>query len=205
MRKGLIFGLIAVGVSGWIVLGSFWLLSKDTQHLGYSPTPVPGVGEAMEPMADRSHFPETMAITDVIATGYGSMPPASGPHWSRWAPCVFSRQPIPDEAIVHNLEHGNLVLSYNLEFGAPVDQLEEAWNAIPATAEWGIARIHNQLPAGTIAVTAWGVIDQWSIDTNIDKARIDKARITRFFDTYAGKLGPEFPNGAPCTEGATTQ
>ena len=97
------------------------------------------------------------------------------------------------------MEHGNIIVSYNLAHEAQIDALEDAFNDIGQSNQWGAARYYNQIPAGTVALTTWGVIDQW----NVTNDGIDKERIERFFEAYSGRLGPEFPNGSPCTIGGT--
>ncbi len=177
---------------------------------------VEGIGIEAEIALSRDHFPDNLIIGDVVPGGYLTTPPTSGRHWNGWVQCGFYTNPVPDERIVHNLEHGNIVVSYNLADQAQIDELEDAFNDIGLTNAWGVARPYdpgtvdadgNELfPEGTIALTTWGVIDKWNVREvdDADNHRIvgvDKDRIERFFEAYSGKLGPEFPNGAPCTTG----
>ncbi len=43
---------------------------------------------------------------------YETNPPASGPHYPYAADIGIYREPMPDELLVHNLEHGHIWLSY---------------------------------------------------------------------------------------------
>ena len=43
---------------------------------------------------------------------YNSNPPTSGPHYVNPVPAGFYPQQLPDENLVHNLEHGHIWLSY---------------------------------------------------------------------------------------------
>ena len=170
---------------------------------------VDGIGEQLSVAASRDHFPDTVNITAVNPDGY-TVPPTSGQHWNGWVQCGFYRDPVPDERIVHNMEHGNIIVHYNLADDAQIDELAGAFDAIGLTNLWGVARPYQPgedlFPEGTIALTTWGVRDTWNV-RQVDDANnyqiigIDQDRIERFFDAYAGKLGPEFPNGAPCTQG----
>jgi hypothetical protein len=45
-------------------------------------------------------------------TPYNSLPPTSGPHFSQWAKYGFYEEPIAPEILVHNLEHGDIVIYY---------------------------------------------------------------------------------------------
>ena len=154
---------------------------------------VGGIGMLIEISDDRGHFPDTLSITSVNPDGY-TIPPTSGQHWNGWVSCGFYTAPVPDERIVHNMEHGNIIVHYNLPDPAQVDELRAAYDSIGETERWGVARPYDQIPEGTIALTTWGVRDG-PMDT------IDRERMARFFESYSGKLGPEFPNGAPCTQG----
>ena len=155
---------------------------------------VEGIGEEVEIALSRDHFPDTMQIQNVVPDGYLTTPPTSGRHWNGWVQCGFYTSPVPDERIVHNMEHGNIILSYNLTDQAQIEELAETFDDIGLTNAWGVARPYDQIPEGTIYLTTWGVIDG---PLNV----ADKDRIEQFFEAYSGKLGPEFPNGAPCTTG----
>ena len=155
---------------------------------------VQGIGEEAEMALSRDHFPDTMSIGQIVPGGYLTTPPTSGRHWNGWVQCGFYTSQVPDERIVHNMEHGNIIISHNLTDQAQIDQLEEAFDDIGLTNAWGVARPYDQIPEGTIYLTTWGVIDG-------PMHEVDKDRIERFFEAYSGKLGPEFPNGAPCTTG----
>lgn len=48
---------------------------------------------------------------------YNSNPPTSGPHYLDPAPWGVHEQPLPDEQLVHNLEHGGIVIHYNCPDG----------------------------------------------------------------------------------------
>ena len=154
---------------------------------------VEGIGEQLEVADSRQHFPDTISITAVNPDGY-TVPPTSGPHWDGWVSCGFYTAPVPDERIVHNMEHGNIIVHYNLPDAAQMAELRDAYDAIGQTSTWGVARPYDQIPAGTVALTTWGVRDG-------PMDGVDAARLERFFEAYSGKLGPEFPNGAPCTQG----
>jgi hypothetical protein len=43
---------------------------------------------------------------------YNSSPPTSGPHFVQWAKYGFYEEPIAPEILVHNLEHGDIVIYY---------------------------------------------------------------------------------------------
>ena len=179
------------------------LLSPSTTPSAVSIAYIDGIGRLVEIAGDVAHFPDTLDITAVVPEGYMTVdpddpnvaiPPTSGRHWDRWASCGFYTEPVPDERIVHNMEHGNIIVSYNLTNQAEIDALKAAYEDIDLTAAWGVARPYDGIAEGAVALTTWGVVDGPMVG-------VDAGRIERFFDAYAGKLGPEFPNGAPCTQG----
>ena len=144
-------------------------------------------------MSSRDHFAATLRIADVAPEGYNTIPPTSGRHWDAWSACGFYNYPLPDELLVHNLEHGNIVISYNLADDAEVAELRAAVAAVPLAAEFAIVRRYPRLPPGMVALAAWGALDRM--------LGVDAGRIAGFFEQYPGTAGPEFPNGLPCTTG----
>ena len=157
---------------------------------------VEGIGAEVEIADSREHFPDNFEISQIVPDGYLTTPPTSGRHWGQWVSCGFYTQPVPDERIVHNMEHGNIIVSYNLTDQEQIDELREVFDDIGLTNTWGVARPYSEIPEGTIYLTTWGVIDG-------PMAGVEPDRIKQFFEAYSGKLGPEFPNGAPCTTGGT--
>ena len=58
-------------------------------------------------------------------TAYNSNPPTSGPHYAQPAKWGVYRYELPDEQLVHNLEHGGIWISYNQTVASDtVDKLE---------------------------------------------------------------------------------
>ena len=125
-----------------IALVAFYGLQRRTP-----PGFVPGVGNDVSVEKNRSHFDEAHRITDVRQGGYSTTPPTSGRHWNDWARCGFCKRSIPDELLVQNLEHGNILLSYNLVDPRALAILEALFDTIPEAADWGIARYYDRLPS----------------------------------------------------------
>ncbi len=169
-----------------------------TPQSGPTPDEVPATDGPVrtEIMPSRDHFPPERRILDVAPDGYNTVPPTSGRHWPAWSACGFYNYPLPDELLVHNLEHGNIIVSYNLADDAAVAALRAAVDAIPLAAEFAIVRRYPDIPEGMVALTTWGVLDRM--------IGVDAARIARFFEDYPGNTGPEFANGLPCTTGVQT-
>ncbi len=139
-----------------------------------------GVQQELMPTGARglnAHVDTTQTVE------YSTSPPTSGDHWKLPARCGFYEEGLPDEQIVHNLEHGNIVVSYNLSSDEKVDQLKDALDGIGLSSIWGVTRSYDKIPSGTISLAAWGVMDTME--------EVDSERINTFFETYSGALGPE--------------
>ena len=174
-------------IAGFVVPSLVGLGGGAGQTVGSSYEYVSGVGQQHDIMVTRQHVPESATVK------YDTVPATSGDHWAQWSECGFFEQELPDERVVHNLEHGNIVVSYNLATPEEVEQLRGVFEDIGLSNVHGIARHYTKIPEGSVVLTAWGVSDQMD--------GVDKERIETFFTTYAGTLGPEFPNGAACTTG----
>ena len=134
---------------------------------------------------------------DHIPTGesanYNSTPPTSGNHWGSPADCGIYGEELRDERVVHNMEHGHVIISYNLDTGDTASLLELAKD-LPSLENWGIVRPYAGIEEGTVAMTAWGVIDLVQ--------GVDEESIRTFYGTYirnrfsdeAARVGP-----IPCT------
>ena len=166
--------------SGFIVVlafGSFAVGCAGFAQSGTSEEYVEGIGVQHEVMPTREH------ITEGQTAKYNGIPPTSGNHWPRWSQCGFFEEGLPDERIVHNLEHGNIVVSYNLTTPEEVGELRDAMGSVGLAEVLGVTRFYDKIEPGTVALSAWGVSDTMQ--------GIDEERINVFFSTYGGNLGPE--------------
>ncbi|MCH8107009.1 MAG: DUF3105 domain-containing protein [Chloroflexi bacterium] len=173
--------LIATITIAVLVIGSFGLTAipfRGGGGQGSSQDYVEGIGVQQDFLGD------THVISGEMVE-YASFPPTSGNHWppGDQASCGFYEDGVRDERAVHNLEHGNIVVSYNFTSPELVDQLRQVMDGIGVSNIWGITRSYDKIPEGTLALAAWGVLDTME--------GIDPNRIQIFFDIYAGNLGPE--------------
>ena len=185
-RKTNKFIFLASLVTAVLVIAGFAVGSVNfgnrSAQTGNSQEYVEGVGvrQDLMPVGPRglnAHVPESESVT------YSAFPPTSGDHWATPTACGFYEDGLNDERIMHNLEHGNIVVSYNLATKEEVDQLRDVMDGIGLSQVWGVTRFYEKIPVGTVAVAAWGVLDTMD--------GIDGDRIETFFKTYAGNLGPE--------------
>jgi Protein of unknown function (DUF3105) len=82
---------------------------------------------------------------------YNSFPPSSGPHYQQPAPWGIYEDPIKQTILVHNLEHGGIVLQYG-------DVSEDTLKDIQAFYQddpYGVVVAPNKKLGKKIALTAW--------------------------------------------------
>ena len=154
-----------------------------------------GGGSGLASTGNREQYEEGIGLQQRVGSAshvavgeevnYDSFPPTSGDHWPPGfqSRCGFYEAGLEDEGIVHNLEHGNIVVSYNLTDSAQIKQLRDAVDDIGFANAWGVTRFYDKILPGQVALAAWGVLDTMD--------GVDPGRIRRFFEAYSGNLGPE--------------
>ncbi|MBF8282349.1 MAG: hypothetical protein A2W37_10930 [Chloroflexi bacterium RBG_16_63_12] len=180
-RRMLVIGAwVAAGVLfvGMIV----YLVWKQAQ-------PIPRTGEDV-PILSSDHIP----IGQPHAP-YNSNPPTSGPHYEQAAEVGFYDQAPPDEQLVHNLEHGHVIIWYNCG-----ELTESQCSRLKSQIREVMASAGNSLITGTpklvavprtemetqVALTTWGRLDKFGA--------FDRQRILNFIKFFRDKA-PE--NNAP--------
>ena len=97
-RKGIVKKLAGIIVVV-TVIGGGWLLFSQKPTGATPGQTIPDLG--------RDHVPEGEIVE------YNSNPPTSGSHYESWEkPGIYDR-PLKDEKLVHSLEHGYIIVSYN--------------------------------------------------------------------------------------------
>lgn len=128
------------------------------------------------------HVEETQRVT------YSTNPPVGGDHWARSATWgSYPTNPPPDEQLVHNMEHGGVIIWFNPEIikGADYDALFAIYQSLSKInfRTLLVARTGMEKP---VAVTAWGAL--LALDT------VDQPQIESFYKAYILQ-GPECRNG----------
>ncbi len=94
MKKLVIGGVVlAVALIGWVI------------YQGFKPLP----GTVLEDLG-RKHIDVGSAVD------YNSNPPTSGPHYLEWIKKGIYDIPQDDRNLVHSLEHGYVIMSYNCDY-----------------------------------------------------------------------------------------
>jgi hypothetical protein len=141
--------------------------------------PQDGPGKKM-PDRGRQHIPPGTPIL------YEEYPPTSGAHWpvvARWG--VYT-EPIPDEVLVHNLEHGGIELLYNCATPCPdvLRQLPGVFESMPKSKFGHVKMVIAPNPRlkTRFALLAWTRLDEFE--------QLDRERVLRFVQAWQDK-GPE--------------
>ncbi len=114
---------------------------------------------------------------------YNSDPPTSGWHYDTPLDAGFYEQPAPDEQLVHNLEHGHVVIAYDCSRLADCEGAKEQLRGIVKRFNgWKVTVVPRQNADAAIALTAWGRIDKLD--------RFDEKRIVAFVNAWRDR-GPE--------------
>lgn len=167
-RRKKVFKKISYWVLGLaVVFGGGWLLVNFTSPKG------PDYSQAYS-ILGRNH------IANGSTASYNSNPPTSGDHYQVPAPARFYDKELPDEQVVHNLEHGHVWIAYKPGLSKEVVDSIKDFNG-------GNIIITPRPKNDTdIALAAWGRLDKF----NIEGGNVDKQRIKDFISRYQNK-GPE--------------
>lgn len=138
----------------------FWAATREKPGVAY-----PNLGQ--------KHIPDSERVTI-----YNSNPPTSGPHYDRPAKAGVYEEELPDERLVHNLEHGHIWISYrdkdDKELIEKLKKLAEGRRRVIMT--------YRPKNDSAIAVAAWTRL------LKLDNYDADK--IKDFIDTWVNQ-GPE--------------
>ncbi|TSC68200.1 MAG: hypothetical protein G01um101472_108 [Parcubacteria group bacterium Gr01-1014_72] len=112
---------------------------------------------------------------------YTTNPPTSGPHYGQTARRDFYTESVPDEYIIHNLEHGDIWISYHPRISDEAKEVLKKKFLLPKVIV--TARSANDTD---IALVSWGRIDSF----NLEEEALPEGRIKDFIKRYRDK-GPE--------------
>ena len=189
-RRKLVY-LIGSGIFAAAIIVGLFLPSLPIGNLGSdagAASYVDGIGVPQPIMSTAYHV-------DGKNVSYATLPPTSGDHWSTPAQCGFyDSKELADEVVVHNMEHGNVVISYNISDESQRNQLKELHSRLSGSTQWLVTRPYEKIPEGSIVLTAWGISDEFE--------GVNEDRITSFVEAYSGNIFSEetkrLNRGIPC-------
>ncbi len=152
-RRNLIVAIASVGAIAFlaILVYAVWAALQ--------PVPILGVDI---PIVGAEHIPEGQKATD-----YNSDPPTSGQHYSQPAEAGFYEEAPADERLVHNLEHGHIVVYYNCtdltaiacdDLKDGIRQAMQAAGVTTNTRTLKIVAVPRPSMENMITYTSWGRI-----------------------------------------------
>ncbi len=171
--KALRFLTALLFLSGGVVSQSF--------AQGIKPVP-PDIPEGVEFFDNEGHdhLPENSIAF------YKTDPPTSGPHSPRWLPpSIYEANETTRELLVHNLEHGNIVIYFNR---ALLSDAEFKWLSELThqhIGQWdGILMVARDDKEHPLILTAWRAM--------LRMKGFDQEKVLKFVDAFRGR-GPENP------------
>lgn len=114
---------------------------------------------------------------------YNSFPATSGPHYGQPQPWGVFGYEVAQETLVHNLEHGGIVIQYHPELlKGDIRTLETIQARFPNKT---VVAPNRQLKT-PLALTAWRRL--YTLDT------LDEQKIVRFIESYKNRAPERFPD-----------
>jgi Protein of unknown function (DUF3105) len=130
---------------------------------------------------------------------YPSDPPAGGPHYPTPSPFDVYTEPVEPYRLVHNLEHGAIVIWYGRDVPqADVDRIVEWYRESPN----GIVIVPLPRLGEQIGLSAWNADVSATGEVTSERSyvakcrRFDAAAFSAFKDAYAFKAPERFPPDA---------
>lgn len=116
---------------------------------------------------------------------YTSNPPTSGPHADQPMPFKVLDNPAPKENLIHNMEHGGVVIWYNTTDQSVIDKLKGLANDQIDRRRLVVLTAYSGMEANTIAVTSWTRLDKFTVSEFTAK------RIEDFINEHHKRFNPE--------------
>ena len=119
-------------------------------------------------------------------TCYGSNPPTSGPHSPKDVRWDIYPEPAPKEQLVHNMEHGGVVIWYNCsDCDELVANIRKVMEGYLKDGRELVMTPYPGMEENTIALTAWSRLDKFSIGDYSEE------RLRRFIEAHERRFDPE--------------
>ena len=149
--------LLTVGIAALVGALVLFLIINDSSRNNGGDSVDAGVA-AEEAGCTEIETPEEAGAEHVdegTVVEYETSPPTSGNHYATTAQPGFSADPIPVENVVHNMEHGQIVIWYDTE--APQATVDAIQSVVDEEAIALLAVPYEDVPSGSeLVFTAWG-------------------------------------------------
>ena len=146
------------------------LLQGGGTQIGYEVRTIGGI-----------HAPPFVYVQDAVIEGDAvRIPPTSGNHLVQQSPYGFLGDTLIPEAVVHNMEHGSVVLWYQPDDAALAGQINQFVRAVGG--ECIVAGTYSDMSYPVVA-TVWGRV--------LPLTTFDESQLRAFLSEYRGDAGPE--------------
>ncbi|MBI4301109.1 MAG: DUF3105 domain-containing protein [Chloroflexi bacterium] len=179
-RRPLPWVWVAAGLI--IVLGIAFLVFYDvSSQTKASPLPEENADTSLPgqffPSQGNNHLAPGETFSD-----YDSNPPTSGPHAPETVPWGIYDAPVPKERLVHDMEHGGVIIWYNCPgCDELIQQLKDLVS--PYLGQGGVVLVPYPTMDAEIALTSW---------TRLLKLdQFDEGQIKEFITVHLGRYDPE--------------
>ena len=198
--------LAIFSLSGFVILGA--LIAFVAIGSGDDGKTTTTSGISSDNCAEKSYpglSPKHLQSPDA-KTNYNSYPPASGPHFQTPAPWNIYEDPIKQTILVHNLEHGGIVIQYGPDVPeGDVEKVRSFWQDDPN----GLVVAPNPRLDAKIVLTAWNAPEyQEDLETTdpgkgyvLTCTKFDGDTFAEFRDDRRNKAGERFPSVDDMTPG----
>ncbi|MDP2789141.1 MAG: DUF3105 domain-containing protein [bacterium] len=113
---------------------------------------------------------------------YNSNPPTSGPHWVGVAGPGIKTEFVPDELVLHSMEHGAAVVWYREDLEqSEIDKIKQAFNN-SSGKKIMLSRKDLDVP---VALTSWGYL--------LKLESVDEEKIKEFIETNNDRAPEKAP------------
>ena len=177
MKKRVVLSSISLAVFGAVLYGIIFLVRLSTPQSNDFSTAFPIQG--------RHHI----AVGEETKQ-YNSNPPSSGDHYGQTARGGFYDETLDDETVIHNLEHGDIWITYHPRISSETKAILKKF-----AGQYVVVSPRTQNDRD-ISVVAWDRVDTFDIDTGV----LDVGRIQDFIRSYDNR-GPEKVRGVQVGHG----
>ncbi len=181
LTKWIIIGITVV----LLIVGFGWVIKESNK-------PLPGIEVSDQ---GRGHIPQK----EWENFFYNSNPPTSGQHDAVWTKAGIYEDVQADGHLVHSLEHGYVILSYNCtkvsekgkaQSAKDCDTLKKQLAEIANIKLWKIIVVPRPQLDVPLAVTAWNQIEKFEKIDSTGLKDLDKEKIQAFIQAFQNH-GPE--------------
>jgi hypothetical protein len=151
--------------------------TASAKGCSHSPVKVDIAGLENVACLNQEHVPMTQRVA------YRTNPPLSGNHYESWVSPGFYESKQTPELLVHNLEHGNVVIYYNRDLlsASELNQIKKLTDLYKSDFEAVIAVPYAD-KTHPVTLTAW--------ENGLHLEKVDSALMDKFIDAFRGR-GPE--------------